>query len=222
MDNNNLEQSSEYGYVYVLKNECMPGLLKIGITDNMPERLRTLNNTSVPVQFESVYTCTVRKEDMRRIESALHKAFAPDRVNPKREFFRIDADRVVPILSMFQLENVTDEVNKEMSDGLDPQERVALEKEKAEAPKRKEAFNFLALGIKKNEHLYFKDDKGIFVTVASERKVIYDGELMSLTAATSKIRGISYGVQPTPYWLYNGVPLIDIYNERYAPVDSEE
>lgn len=224
MEQNQQEQTTpaEYGYVYVLKNECMPGLIKIGITDNMPERLRTLNNTSVPVQFESVYTCKVMKEDMRKIESALHKAFAPDRVNPKREFFRMDADRVIPILSMFQLENVTDEINKELSEGLDPQERVALEKEKAEAPKRRETFNFYALGIKDGEHLFWKEDPQIFATVASERKVVYNGELMSLTAATSKIKGLSYGIQPTPFWTYNGRPLIDIYMERYSPVDSED
>lgn len=216
------KKETEYGYVYVLKNECMPGLVKIGITDNMEERLRTLNNTSVPVQFESVYTCTVQKGLMRKIEAALHKAFSTDRVNPKREFFRMDADRVIPILSMFQIENVTDEVNKELNSGLDPQEKVALEKEKAEAPKRRETFNFYALGIKDGEHLYWKEDPQIFATVASERRVVYDGGLMSLTAATSKIKGLSYGVQPTPYWLYNGRSLFDIYMERYSPVDSEE
>ena len=55
MNTENLQPNEEYGFVYVLKNECMPGLLKIGITDNMPERLRTLNNTSVPVQFEQFW-----------------------------------------------------------------------------------------------------------------------------------------------------------------------
>lgn len=216
------EKNEDYGYVYVLKNECMPGLIKIGITDNMQERMRTLNNTSVPVQFEAVYTCKVSRDDMRKIETALHKAFSPDRVNPKREFFRMDADRVIPILSMFQIENVTDETNRELSDGLDPQERVALEKEKAEAPRRRETFNFSALGIREGEQLQWKDDHRIFATVASERKVVYNGALMSLTAATSKIKGLSYGIQPTPFWLYNGRPLIDIYMERYSPVDSEE
>ena len=171
------EKNEDYGYVYVLKNECMPGLIKIGITDNMQERMRTLNNTSVPVQFEAVYTCKVSRDDMRKIETALHKAFSPDRVNPKREFFRMDADRVIPILSMFQIENVTDETNRELSDGLDPQERVALEKEKAEAPRRRETFNFSALGIREGEQLQWKDDHRIFATVASERKVVYNGRL---------------------------------------------
>ena len=216
------ENGTEYGFVYVLKNECMPGLIKIGITDNMQERLRTLNNTSVPVQFESVYTCKVRMEDMRRIEDALHRAFAPDRVNPRRESFRMVADRVIPILSMFQLENVTDEVNRELSDGLDPQERVALEREKAEAPRRWPTLNLYELGCREGDTLTWHDNASVFATVASERKVVYNGEVMSLTAATSKIKGLTYGIQPTPFWTLNGRVLKDIYDERYTPVDSEE
>ena len=215
-----MNEKENYGYVYVLKNESMPGLLKIGITDNMEERLRALSNTSVPLPFERVYVCTVRKDKMRQIEDALHKAFAPDRVNPRREFFRISEDRVIPILSMFQIENVTDEIGKEMDEMTDPEELAALEREKAEAPKRKMPFNFYAMGIAKDEHLFWKDDERIFVTVCSERKVIYNGEIMSLTAATMKVRGLEYGVQPTPFWVYNGRLLIDIYNDRFAPVDE--
>lgn len=222
MSNEVSEKEEKYGYVYVLKNECMPGLVKIGITDNMSERLRTLNNTSVPVQFESIFTCKVRYEDMRRIEAALHRAFAPDRVNPRREFFRMDADRVIPILSMFQLENVTDEVNRELSDGLDPQERVALEREKAEAPRRRPTLNLYELGCKENDTLTWYDNPDIIATVASERKVVFNGDIMSLTAATSKVKGLSYGVQPTPFWKYNGKTLKEIYEERYSPIDSED
>lgn len=215
------EQSQEYGFVYVLKNECMPDIIKIGITDNLEERMRVLYNTSVPLPFEAAYVCKVRKQDMRRIEDALHRAFALERVNPRREFFRTSEDRVIPMLSLFQLENVTDEANAEIDATLDPSEIIARDTEREEAPKRKQTFNFYALGIKQNDTLIYKDDPQIFVTVASERKVVYNGELMSLTAATSKIKGLSYGIQPTPFWLFNGRVLIDIYNERYAPLDSE-
>ena len=214
-------ETNDYSYVYVLKNECMPGIVKIGITDNIDERMGVLYNTSIPLPFEAAYVCKVKSSDARRIESALHQAFAPDRVNPRREFFRISEDRVIPILSMFQIENVTDEANAEIDSTLEPSEIIARDMERLEAPRRKQPFNFYAMGIEKDETLTFKEDGSIFVTVCSERKVVYNGEIMSLTAATSKIKGLSYGIQPTPYWLYNGKPLIDIYNERYAPIDSE-
>ena len=35
----------------------------------------------------------------------------------------------------------------------------------------------MRLGIKDGEHLYWKEDPQVFATVASERKVIYDGDV---------------------------------------------
>lgn len=219
-----MEQVTEYGYVYVLKNARMPGLIKIGMTerDDYEQRINELNRqTGVPVAFDVVYACKVKREDARRIEKALHKAFSTDRINKNREFFEMDEERVFAILDLFQLENITDKVATEADAALDPYEKQARETEREEAPKRRETFNFYALGIKKDEQLYWRDDPQIFATVASERKVVYNGELMSLTAATSKIKGLSYGIQPTPFWVFNGRPLIDIYMERYSPVDSD-
>ena len=40
--------------VYVLTNPAMPGIVKIGMTDDLQRRLSQLYNTSVPVQFECV------------------------------------------------------------------------------------------------------------------------------------------------------------------------
>lgn len=222
MSTNSEQQKEDYGFVYILKNESMPGLIKIGITDNTKERLRTLNNTSVPLPFEASFVCKVKKKDMKRIEDALHKAFAPDRVNPKREFFRTEEERVIPVLSLFSVENVTDEVVQEMTEGTDPVERAALEREKAEAPRRRPTLNLYELGVGNGDNLLWKDDDKVFVTVASERKVIFNGELMSLTAATSRLKGLSYGIQPTPFWMFNGRSLKEIYDERYTPVDSDE
>ena len=44
------------GFVYILTNECMPGLVKIGSTQQDPvERARTLSNTSVPFPFNVAF-----------------------------------------------------------------------------------------------------------------------------------------------------------------------
>lgn len=94
----------QYGYVYVLKNEYMPGLIKIGMTerDDYRQRINELNRqTGVPVAFDVAYACKVRREDARRIETALHNAFVTDRINPKREFFKMEAPRAVGILRLF-------------------------------------------------------------------------------------------------------------------------
>lgn len=223
------QSNEQYGYVYVLKNEYMPDLIKIGITDNLDERLRTLYNTSVPVAFEVVYACKVNYCDCRKIESALHNAFCTDRVNPKREFFKMEASRALGILKLFSIEEVTEEANADIRAELSPSEleaqtRAVVNRENIEQEQRKKrpTLNYHDLGIQDGEHLLWKDDNNIFVTICGERKVRFDGEECSLTAATQKIKNTTKPIAPAPYWVYDGRLLIDIYNDKYQPEDSIE
>ena len=47
------------------------------------------------------------------------------------------------------------------------------------------------------------------------KKVNYNGEIMSLTRLTIKIKGLDHNIQPTPHWFYNGKSVKDIYDETY-------
>ena len=223
------QNNEQYGYVYVLKNEYMPGLIKIGITDNLDERMRTLYNTSVPVAFEVVYACKVNYCDCRKIEGALHNAFCTDRVNPKREFFKMEASRAVGILRLFSIEEVTEEANADIRAELSPSELEAQtravenrENIEQELKKKRPTLNYHDLGINDGERLYWKDNENIYVIVSGERKVLYEVELCSLTSVTQKIKGTEKPIAPAPYWVYDGKLLIDIYNEKYQPEDSIE
>lgn len=61
--------------VYVLSNAAMPGLIKIGMTqnDHTQTRINQLYTTGVPVPFKCEYACVV--EDCRIVERALHTPF---------------------------------------------------------------------------------------------------------------------------------------------------
>ena len=82
------------GFVYVLSNPTMPGLLKIGKTDRDVEtRVRELSRaTGVPTPFHVEHTWKV--EDSRALESYLHRRLDGCRV-PGREFFRCDLETVL-------------------------------------------------------------------------------------------------------------------------------
>lgn len=67
--------------------------------------------------------------------------------------------------------------------------------------------------------MLFKDGKKT-VEVKDNKKIIYNGEVMSLTAVTRDLLGIDYSVQPSPHWTYDGKLLNDIYNEVYC--DEED
>lgn len=84
-----------FGYVYVMSNPSMPGLYKIGFTTRaIEERIQEANqpNTWIPTPF--VYEFYKFVVNPQNKEMTLHKLLAKDRVNPNREFFRVDLDQV--------------------------------------------------------------------------------------------------------------------------------
>ena len=63
---------------------------------------------------------------------------------------------------------------------------------------------------------YKAKDNNIIASIADEKKVMYEGEIYSLTALTKKILNIEHAIQPTGYWMFNGKNLRDIYDETYT------
>ena len=77
------------GYVYILTNDHMPGLLKIGRTTGDPEtRAQQLYQTGVPSPFNVSYS--VLSPDCQELESEMHFNFEDKRISQSREFFEID------------------------------------------------------------------------------------------------------------------------------------
>jgi hypothetical protein len=83
------------GYVYVLSNPAHPGLLKIGYTtDPVESRAGNLSaSTGVLADFRIEYWClTLAAHEVERL---VHRAFAAERVNKRREFFNVDLDAAI-------------------------------------------------------------------------------------------------------------------------------
>lgn len=75
----------------------MPGLVKIGLTENIPKRLKSLYTTGVPIEFEVKYSRKVH--DMAFIEDSIHKFLSDYRYNKSREFFKIDLVDAIAVSS---------------------------------------------------------------------------------------------------------------------------
>lgn len=196
--------------VYVLTNPAMPGLVKIGRTDNTDANIRIaqLYTTGVPVPFTLEYACKVSNPD--EVEKALHIAFGPQRTNPKREFFNIEPEQAIAILRLLNTEDATQEVLGQKSD-IDPESAQAAVALKAKRPN----MNFTEMGIPEGSILHFVEDDSAALVIGPKRVRFQDKE-MSLTAATRIVLGIEHSVQPSPYWTFNGRSLRDIYNETYT------
>ncbi len=195
--------------VYVLSNPAMPGLVKIGKTQNedAAARMAQLYTTGVPFPFNVEFVCRVKNPD--EVERALHMAFAPQRVNPKREFFQIDASQAIAILKLLHVKDETEQFSvPDIS--IDPSETNAANQFRKRRPNQ----NFEEMGIPRGSILTCSVEDQT-VTVNGPRKVIFNGEETSLTAATRAILQLDYSVAPLPYWSFNGRSLNDIYEETY-------
>ncbi len=201
--------------VYVLTNEAMPNLVKIGKTTrkDVKTRMSELYSSGVPYQFECVYAVEVN--DCSTVEKALHVAFNPNRVNPKREFFSIDPEQAIAILKLLGTKDVTPMLNSDLNSNVSATELEAVK----QAKKKRPNINYFEMGLEKGTLMTFANDSEITVTIASEKKVIYNEEEMSLTRATKELLELDYAVQPTKYWLVDGKNLRDIWRETYVDGD---
>ena len=198
------------GIVYILTNPAIPNMIKIGMTtaEDVKARMAQLYTTGVPLPFECVYAAKVANHE--KVEKALHIAFGPDRVNPKREFFEIEAAQAIAIIKLMELEDVTPKVANER-DQVDEVDREAGE---AYSRKKRPRFSFGEMQIPVGSELV-NVTNGETVTVINDRAVNFRGEETSLTNATRIILDNSYHVAPAPYWTFNGKLLRAIYNETY-------
>jgi hypothetical protein len=91
---------SEPGYVYLLINYAMPGLVKIGRTSRAPsDRLDELSSaTGVPTPFELVYDVLV--SDAALAEQFIHTQLTERgyRLSDNREFFRAPLREVLRLM----------------------------------------------------------------------------------------------------------------------------
>lgn len=200
----------EFGIVYVLENAAMPGLIKIGRTKRGDPQIRMkelYDTPGVPVPFTCVYAAKVKNPE--KVEYSLHFAFSPNRINPKREFFQMDASQVIKILQLVEIEVVTSIVEKE-SEQIDNDSKQAAE----QIIKRRPKFNFEEMLIPVGSELLSVSNQET-ATVISGNLVSFRGEEMSLTRATKLCLENEYNVQPGPYWTYNGKRLREIYNDTY-------
>jgi hypothetical protein len=208
----------EVGYVYILKNEAMPGIYKIGVTgrEDLDERINELYNgkTNIPLPFDCIFACKV--ENYKEVEKIIHNAFQDNRVNPNREFFTINPDRVIPLLKHLQIEDATENINNKINEAIPEIDKDANIK----YLRRRPNFNFIEMGINIGEKIIFSaENNPVEAIVVSERLVKYNDVEYSLTKLTAELLNINYDVRPLLYWKYKEKILHEYYNETYTQIE---
>ena len=193
------------GYIYIMTNPCLQNMVKIGYAKDVEERRKQLSTTALPYEYEiyATYETSGKLEDKK-----LHKlidSLNPDlRVSKNREFFVMSASEAYELLETIAIiSGSTDRLKPyyvTVCGGIKP------------APKLKRpVMNFAKCGIPIGAELVFVEDDSVRVIVESERKVIYNNEITSLSAVAGRLKGCT--VSGPAYFTYNGKTISDIAEE---------
>ena len=85
------------GWVYVISNKAMPGLVKVGFSMKAPQlRASELNHTGAPHAYDVEYECLI--DNPRTIEQLTHQHLRPQREG--KEWFRCPAAKAVAAIQI--------------------------------------------------------------------------------------------------------------------------
>lgn len=189
--------------VYALTNAAFEQFVKIGTTSNLEQRLKQLDNTSVPLPFRCVYAIDVHNAD--EVERLVHEAFADHRVRRGREFFQVEPQRIIAALKLTGGQNVT------------PRQDIAADDDGLEALHRvrqpKQRFSFEDAGLTTGNLVYFANDHSITAEVVDDNRILFEGEQISLSkSALILLNREGYGWQTVngwSYWMFDGETLAE-------------
>ena len=200
------------GVVYVLSNPAHESFVKIGIADDLEQRMKDLDNTSVPLPFRCEYAIEV--DDNTSVEKLLHDTFDDHRVRPKREFFEIAPQRVIAAMKLTGGRNVTPKGDVETEDGgVEALNRAIT---------RRSGFNFEQVGIPEGSEITYADDETITAKVLGGRFIEFEGEKTTTSAATLTLKhrdGFTWVAACGPeHWKYGD----ELLAERRFRFEREE
>ena len=231
------------GYVYCITNPEMPTILKIGMAGDTPEKLGTrmkelYRHAGVPGLFE--LHCAVLVSNSKKLEKKLHELLGgPEgysRVNPKREFFRVDTETAERLMKSVAEDLFPDEPIEYLGgNDFDPEggpvddileeEYDATRNSRDLANKRSSHFRFDELGIPIGATLTFKEDSEITVKVIDEKRAIeFEGKETSLSAVARDLMKArpqgwkSDKIDGPSYFKYED----ETINERRTRMEAEE
>lgn len=202
------------GVIYILTNPSFPDYVKIGYADDIDKRLKQLNRSEcIPFAFRvyATYEVNSRLSDLK-----LHAII--DKLNPDlrsvdefngqkrvREFYAMKPEEAYAILeAMAEIHDCKENLKLVVPSDVEAQEEQLAQEIDTESHEKAENFSFTKCQIPVGEEIEYYDDPSITCKVVGDRKVEYQGEEMSLTAAAKLISGKKYSIAGPRFFKYKG------------------
>lgn len=121
------------GYVYVLSNPSMPGVVKVGRSiHGGSSRAASLYGTGVPAAF--VLEFEIYTKDHEWLEFEAHKSLRFNRANPDREFFKCPpSDAIEEIVAIYMERLCSSKTDQEVVAESDHEEIPVLSEAELQA-----------------------------------------------------------------------------------------
>lgn len=197
--------------IYVLINQSFPDWIKIGRCSDLDQRVKSLSaNTAVPLPFEVFYACEVT--DGPATEQKLFQIFDDYRVSPKREFFAVDPEKVVQVLSIASPK----EIRIKETFATDS----SIEKARKEALMRDGKFAFADADVSLGSEISLTRFPHIRAVVVDQHTVLYEGEKWDFTELTKHLisqltERSSLQLSAPRYWSFEGEMLVVRKNHSF-------
>lgn len=204
--------------MYILSNEAFATadgipIYKIGITEGLEQRMRSLYATGVPLPFECEYAAHV--PTAAAVEKAVFGMLHPFRVNENREFFRLKEEQLRGTIDLLKAIGTPVAGFETILPVETEADTAAIEKEK-----RRSAFRFSMVDLEPGAVLTFAKDPAATCKVHDDRNVEFEGEVVSLTVAAQRVlERLGYqwqAVQGPLYWLHAGRSLSELRRDQEA------
>jgi hypothetical protein len=210
------------GKVYILTNDSMPGIIKIGITDqeSIEDRIKQLDNTSIPTPFRFYFA--IESDRYVEIEKNIHDAFSDFRIRKNREFFKMEPERAVSALRISGATEIkmTNEMIDEEGKKIEETPEIKISR------KRKGKISFELLEIPIGTELIFTRDSNKTCKIISDSEVEYNGNNYTLSSLALKLlneAGYNWpSANGTLYFKYKDKTINEMWTEINNIENEEE
>ena len=210
------------GKVYILTNDSMPGIIKIGITDqeSIEDRIKQLDNTSIPTPFRFYFA--IESDRYTEIEDNIHDAFSDFRIRKNREFFKMEPERAVSALRISGASEIkmTNEMIDEEGTKIDETQELKNRR------KRKGKISFELLNIPIGTELIFTRDLNKKCKIITDNEVEFNGNNFTLSSLALKLLNeLGYNwptANGTLYFKYKDKTINEIWTEMNNIENEEE
>ena len=187
-------------------------------TPDVQLRMGQLYTTGVPLPFDCVIAREIADREAGEIESALHTAFGPNRINRSREFFQLDPEQVEVLLRVMPGRDVTPPATDQSAE-LPPDDREAS----SDFKRRQSQTDELEFIESLNENGKTVYERVLALGKQSGMRIRWGRKGFSLNAVSSgAFIAVCYGYPPSAYnqSIYTSFP--SVLTKSNVPHDAVE